>query len=135
MIVTIDTNVLISGTVFRGLPGRIIEAAIDHRFTLVLSPSILREFRNVLSRQKFGFHPDVVEALAQDLEAHSVMVYPKQRHQVVIDDPDDDAIIDWAVEANADHIVSGDAHLTTLGTIKGISILTPAQFVEIAGLV
>jgi len=52
-----------------------------------------------------------------------------------MDDPDDNAIIDCAVEANADYIVSGDAHLTTLGTIEGISILTPAQFIEIAGLV
>jgi len=135
VIATIDTNVLISGTVFRGIPGRIIDASIDHRFTLALSPSILREYRNVLSRRKFGFHPDVVEALAQDLDAHSVIVYPKKHHQVVMDDPDDNAIIDCAVEANADYIVSGDAHLTTLGTIEGISILTPAQFIEIAGLV
>lgn len=134
MIVTFDTNVLVSGAVFRGVPGRILAASVDHRFTLVLSPPILQEFRDVLSRNKFGFNPDVVEAVTRDLESHSVIAYPKKLHHVVMDDLDDTAVIDCAVEANAEYIVSGDEHLTALGTIERISVVTPIQFVQIAKL-
>lgn len=130
MIVTIDTNVLISGTVFRGLPGRIIDGAVDHKFTLALSPAILREFKDVLSRSKFGFNVDAIEVLTRDMEAHAVIVYPTKRHRIVADDPDDNAIIDCAVEAKADYIVSGDGHLTKRQEVEGIPVVTPAKFLE-----
>lgn len=131
MIVTIDTNVLVSGTVFRGLPGKIIDAAIDRRFTLALSPAILSEYEDVLVRSKFGFNAEAVEVVVRDMEAHAVIVYPTKRHSIVADDPDDNVIIDCAVEANADYIVSGDAHLTELAQVEGIPVVTPAQFVDL----
>ena len=130
MIVTLDTNVLISATVFGGIPGRIIDAVIDRRFVLALSPAILHEYREVLSRSKFGIGADAVEMLTRDLEAHATIVHPTKRHAIVADDPDDNAIIDCAVEAKAEVIVSGDNHLTSLGEVERIQIVTPGQFVE-----
>lgn len=130
MIATIDTNVLVSGTLFGGVPGRIIDAAVDRRFTLVLSPSILDEYENVLSRSKFGLAAEAVEILVRDMESHALVVYPTKAHQIVDEDPDDDAIVDRAIEAKVDVIVSGDGHLTGLKQIDGIRIVTPAKFIE-----
>jgi hypothetical protein len=130
VIVTIDTNVLVSGTVFRGIPGKIIDAAIDRTFTLALSPAILREYEDVLLRSKFGLHAEAVQLVVRDIEAHAVIVHPTKRHSIIANDPDDNAVIDCAVEATADYIVSGDAHLTELAQVKGIPVVTPAQFVE-----
>jgi putative PIN family toxin of toxin-antitoxin system len=130
VIATLDTNVLVSGTVFGGVPGNIINAAVDRRFTLALSPAILREYEGVLSRRKFGLLPGAVEILVRDMESHALIVYPMKKHQIVADDPDDDAVIDCAVEAGADFIVSGDSHLTELTQVEGIPVVTPARFLE-----
>lgn len=130
MIATVDTNVLVSGTLFGGVPGTIISAAVDRRFTLALSPAILNEYEEVLSRSKFGLAIDAVEVLVRDMESRAFVVHPTKMHKVVADDPDDDAVIDCAVEANADIIVSGDGHLTELKQIEGIPVVTPAKFIE-----
>ncbi len=131
MIATVDTNVLVSATLFGGVPGRLLEAAIDRRFGLALSPAILREYHSVLLRPKFGLDADAVAVLVRDLESHGLMVYPTKHYEIVVDDPDDNAVIDCAIEAHADMIVSGDRHLTVLTEVVGIPVLTPARFVEL----
>ena len=134
MIVTVDTNVLVSGVFFGGIPGTIVAAAEAGTFSLVLSPAILDELRRVFSRPKFGLDPKAVQLLMADIESTALVVNPQKRHQVVSEDRDDDAVVDCAVEAKAMYIVSGDAHLTSLGTVEGITVLTPRQFVDLLGL-
>ncbi len=45
-------------------------------------------------------------------------------------DPDDDRLIEAALAARADAIVTGDQDLLTLGDIAQIQILTPRKFLE-----
>jgi predicted nucleic acid-binding protein len=45
-------------------------------------------------------------------------------------DPDDDRLIEAALEADTDVIVNGDQDLLTLGRIGHIQILTPREFLE-----
>ena len=130
MIVTIDTNVLVSGVFFGGVPGRIVTAAREGVFTLAMSPLLLDELRQVFSRAKFGITPDAVRLLMDDLESFATIVYPGKRHQVVERDPDDDAVIDCAVESGSSYIVSGDPHLTEMDVVQGITVVTPRQFVN-----
>jgi len=47
MKVVVDTNVLISGVFFGGMPARVLEAWRDGKFDLVASPDILEEYRRV----------------------------------------------------------------------------------------
>ena len=130
MIVTIDTNVLVSGVFFGGVPGRIVTAAREGVFTLAMSPLLLDELRQVFSRAKFGITPDAVRLLMDDLESFATIVYPGKRHQVVERDPDDDAVVDCAVESGSSYIVSGDPHLTEMDVVQGITVVTPRQFVN-----
>ena len=131
MIATVDTNVLISGILFGGPPGKILAEATEGLFTLALSPPIIEELKQVLLRPKFGLIPVTVRILVDDIESAALVVQPGKSHRVVEEDPDDDAIVDCAAEAHASYIVSGDAHLTSLGSIAGIDIVTPAQFLQI----
>ena len=48
--------------------------------------------------------------------------------EVVKADPDDDKILECAVEGSADLIVSGDRHLTRLKSFRGIGIVRPIDF-------
>ena len=67
------------------------------------------------------------EALGE-VRAPSEFVRPRQSLAVVLDDPDDDRILECALEASADIIVGGDRHLLGLGTFRSISIVTLASF-------
>lgn len=52
---------------------------------------------------------------------------------MIIDDPDDDAVLACAVAAKVDLVVSGP-HLAKLGQYEGIPIVAPAEAVERLGL-
>ena len=47
MRIIVDTNVVMSGVFFGGVPGRILDAWAGGRLELVLSPDILQEYRRV----------------------------------------------------------------------------------------
>jgi uncharacterized protein len=50
---------------------------------------------------------------------------------IVKADPDDNAVLECAVWAEVDVVVTGDkAHLLPLKAFRGIDIITPRQFVE-----
>ena len=134
MIATVDTNVLISGILFSGTPGKIVAAASEGLFTLALSPPIIEELKHVLLRPKFGLNPDAIRILMGDIESAAMIVQPRKAHRVVAEDPDYDALVDCAVEARASYIVSGDAHLTALGSVAGIDVITPTEFLQITTL-
>jgi predicted nucleic acid-binding protein len=51
--------------------------------------------------------------------------------RAVEDDPDDDRILECAVEAQAQIVVSGDHHLLALQEYKSILIVTPRRFLEL----
>ena len=45
-------------------------------------------------------------------------------------DPEDDHILELAVNGNATYIVTGDADLLVLNPFRGVKILTPAEFLQ-----
>jgi predicted nucleic acid-binding protein len=59
-----------------------------------------------------------------------MMVFPKTTVEIIRSDPDDNAVLECALEACADHIVTGDPHLLDLAEFKGIMIVTPAVFLQ-----
>lgn len=128
MRVTVDTNVLLSGILFGGPPGEILQAASQRVFTLVLSRPIIEELSEVMKRPKFGLLPEAVDMLVSDVESMCELVRPKTRYEVVAADPDDNVIVECAAEAAASFIVSGDDHLLGLGSVAGIPVLSPARF-------
>lgn len=130
MIATIDTNVLVSGMFFGGLPGKILTAAREGVFTLAMTPLLLNELREVLARKKFGLTADMVQLLMEGIEDSATIVYPVKHYQVIARDPDDDAVVDCAVASGSLYIVSGDSHLNEMDEVQGITVVTPRQFLD-----
>jgi putative PIN family toxin of toxin-antitoxin system len=125
-----DTNVLISGILFGGQARQILLLASRGKITNFISDDILNEAKNVLLRPKFKLSLQQVVAIIALFRDTFELVYPLQLHKVVKSDPDDDRILDAAVEAQVEIIVSGDKHLRSLELWRGIRILTPAEFVK-----
>ncbi|RDV80178.1 PIN domain-containing protein, partial [Ammonifex thiophilus] len=59
-----------------------------------------------------------------------VMVYPKERISVVQKDPEDDKVLECAVEGKAGWVVTGDSHLLELRSVRGIAIVTAEEFLR-----
>ena len=59
------------------------------------------------------------------------VIAPAQIRRVVAKDVDDDAVLACALAAQADCIVSGDAHLLNLKHYQGMPIIDPAEALRV----
>ncbi len=128
--VVADTNILVSALMFGGLPGAILDLALLHGFDLVTSPVLLDELNETLLGEKFAMSPEDVAAIRVKLEAVAALVEPRLTLDVIAADPDDNRILECAVEGRADCIVSGDRHLLGLREYEGIPIYSARQFLD-----
>lgn len=134
MRLVLDTNTALSGLLWGGTPGRLIDAAEGQRIELASSAALLAELQGVLSRQKFAKQlakrgltvSDVFDGYA----ALARIVMPAVIVPTITRDPADDQVLAAALAAQADFIVSGDAHLLDLKTFHDIEIVTAAIAVE-----
>jgi putative PIN family toxin of toxin-antitoxin system len=128
----LDTNVYISGLLWTGIPHGLIRLAEATDVTLVTTPAIMEELREVLGRPKFRLRirtlQTSVSELMESLLSIVEVVQDLPIEPVIKRDPDDDKILACAIAAQADWIVSGDDHLLSLKRYKGIPIATPRQF-------
>jgi putative PIN family toxin of toxin-antitoxin system len=125
-----DTNVLISGVLFGGHARKILQLASRGVLINFLSPDILREVEDVLRRSRFGLRPDhVLEIVALFKDTFEIVI-PSLRVQAVQSDPEDNHVIEAALEAGAEFIISGDNHLLKVKEWEGIRVVSPAQFIE-----
>ncbi len=123
----IDT--VMSGVGWGGPPGAVLDAALDGRFELITSPDLLDELRRVLSYPKLQAVVGDAGELIKFLALAAIVVTPTEP-VTISRDPDDDRLIEAALEADADVIVSGDQDLLTLGRIGQTQVLTPREFLD-----
>lgn len=130
MRVVFDTNVLISALLWpRRAPASAVGLARHGRVRSLVSKPLLEEFRRVL-REKLGFEPGIVESAIEILVEHSEVIHPRHALSVVKADPDDDRVLECALEGKADMIVTGDGHLLALKSFQGIPLITVREFLE-----
>ena len=136
----VDPNVLVSAWVSpHGFPRRILDAADEGRFEMVVSQKLLGELSDVLSRQRMRRYgpPDLAEAHVRRAERAGTWVeVDEEPERLVPEDPKDDYLVALALASDADYIVSGDPHLvspsagTSLDQVTA-RVLTPRQFSEL----
>ena len=138
MRVIVDTNVLLAGLFWQGVPHALMERVRNGTLTLVSSPALLAELADVMARGKFEAilarsstsRERTLVAVRQLVEVFD----PPPLPQPVCRDPDDDAVLALAVCAQVDLIVSGDEDLLSLGSYRDIPIVSPAQALRLIGV-
>jgi putative PIN family toxin of toxin-antitoxin system len=128
--IVVDSNVIISGFLFGGIPARVLDAVAEGKALCFTSLPILDEVRGVLQRPKFGLSPEQALLFAEEFHLLCEVVAPDIVVHRIPDDPADDRVLECASAAKADLIVSGDSHLLDLREWKGIPIVSPADFVK-----
>ena len=131
----LDTNVLLSAALTPpSPPGRIVLqlAAVDSPHQLAFSEQTWDELVNVLQRRKFDVYISADERLAYLLQLESVALWCAPQIGVTdCRDHDDNRILEVALAASAQAVVSGDKDLLVLHPWRGIPILRAAPFLAL----
>ena len=127
MRVVFDTNIYISALAIPG--GNAEEAyleAVHGAFDLYTSVAILTETARVL-QTKFDWAQDKVREAVQTISQVSIVFRPRPTLHILDDEPDN-RILECAIAAQAEFVVSGDRHLLALKHHADITMISLADF-------
>ncbi|HGJ66184.1 TPA: putative toxin-antitoxin system toxin component, PIN family [bacterium] len=129
--VVFDTNILLSGIGWGGKPYQCLELAREGFIGGVICQEILDEFIEKLEI-KLKFSANQITDTIADLMSFLRLVKISNSLKFLADDPADDKVLECALIANADYIITGDRrHLLPLGNYKGIKIYTASDFIKL----
>lgn len=132
MKLVIDTNTLISGSLWQGPSARLLDAALSGRARLFISTSLLLELEEVLKRPKFAARLAIQTETADRI----VERFRNACHEITpaaisppaeLRDLDDLHVLSAALAAKADAIVTSDKDLLMLGSFESIPIINPEE--------
>lgn len=130
-IAVFDTNILLSGQVWRGKPYQCLEHARKGLVEGVTCREILLEVEEKF-RVKFGLPDDRIAENLADLLGYLRVDSISGNLRVVAADPDDDKVIECAVAAGANYVVTGDQrHLLSMRRFHDIQIVSAAEFLAL----
>lgn len=127
-----DTNVLISGIFWRGVPRQIIHLAREGQVQAVTCQALLDELAAVLIRPDKPFRLSQEEAtgVVNDVLTYARLVTP-ERVVNVCRDLNDNVVLACALAGQVEYIVTGDLDLLALKEFEGIRIVTARDFLSI----
>jgi uncharacterized protein len=126
-----DTNIIISAALSpSGIPSSLLVFAFDRTVELYVSPVILEEYAEVLSRPKFALSPQVITGLMQKITDTALLVHPTHRVSASPDESDN-RFLECAQKAGAEYLVSGNKRHFPFPEFIGIKIVSPAEFARI----
>ncbi len=132
----IDTNLIVSASFHpTSIPAQVIDAWLDKKYHLIISPALVDEYQRVLFRERIRerskWSLEEVHEFLTLVEFVSEIHVPGKLVIKASRDADDDKFLIAAVEGNADYIVTGDDDLLTLHPFRDIQIIRPAEFLSV----
>lgn len=125
-----DTNVLVSAFTARGLCADLLEIILsDHQ--LMTGEFVLLELQRVLTT-KLNVPKRKVSDVLQFLRNHHIEPIPDKPSKVKARDEDDRWVLESAIRAKADILVTGDKDLLNISKqVPQLKIVTPRTFWEL----
>lgn len=127
-----DTNSLLSAALITSsVNANALDIAIN-RGRIVLSDSVLLEFKEVIFRKKFDkYFLNIKERLEaiEKIEHNSIFFSPVKTISICRD-PKDNKFLELAIAADASCIITGDKDLLVLNPFRNIPILNAAAFLN-----
>ncbi len=128
MKVLIDTNVLVSAILKDKKPETVILYIVGKQdIEWIVSPHILKEYKEVLSRKKFRLPQDIknswftlLDKLTSVIDADIMANFPR--------DQKDAKFLACAITANADYLITGDKDFNQAQRFINTTIISVSQF-------
>jgi putative PIN family toxin of toxin-antitoxin system len=132
MRVVIDSNVVVSAMLSPHTPpAQVVRLALQGDVGLLHDARILAEYREVLSRPKFGFDAEDVHAMLEGIEWIGETVFASPL-SVELPDPGDLPFLEVAAAAGADALVTGNTrHYRPAKGRHDVSVLTPRELLDL----
>jgi len=127
--ITLDSNIFVSALKFGGKPMTLVEKGSSGEVAIAVSEEIIEETLGVL-RDKFSWTAGQLADAEATIRSATHVVKPMITLAVVKADADDDRILECAVEASSEFIVSHDNHLLKLKSYEGIEIIKAGAFLH-----
>jgi len=132
--VTLDTNILISGTFWTGSSFKILDMIDKKMVESVSSKDILSEYDKIIKSEEIAEKIEnrnlMMSKISQNVISNSRLVEPKEKLDIVKDDPNDNIILECANEGKVDFLITNDKHLLKIKEFEGIKIVTPEEFLN-----
>lgn len=131
--IIIDTNVLVSALIQKSYPYFVVsDIFLDRNIEWCISDEVLKEYHNVLKRDKFSKYSGFTaraESILASIEEIATLFTPKIR-LTIINDPDDNRFIELADESKADFLITGNTADFTFRNYKQTQIVSPKEYWE-----
>lgn len=126
----LDTNVLVSallGASRMSIPTRVLKAVTDGYLIPLYNDEIINEYREVLSRKKFPFDPELIETVLKMITADGLCLNRTKVTGEIFPDPKDLVFYEVALSKEDSFLVTGNLkHFP-----KKPFIVSPAEMMEI----
>ncbi|EIE01055.1 MULTISPECIES: putative toxin-antitoxin system toxin component, PIN family [Leptospira] len=130
--VLIDTNVYISAILFGGKPKVILEELISGKIIGYISDSILKEIEETLKKPKFKLSEEFISIVLSEIESLTEkIVNISLKDYAGLRDRDDYHILESAISAKVDYLITGDQDLLVLKNLKSLKIISPEQYLSL----
>lgn len=126
-----DTSILVSAWFREGNESKLIESVEEGLIHGCSSKQLIEELCRTLRYPKFDLSQDEVESIPSYYLLLFKIVSPKQVIDIMLEDPSDNMVLECALEAEADYIISGDHHLLNVGQFREAKIVTAAELLKI----
>ena len=128
MKVITDTNVLVSAILKDKIPEEIILFIAERPdIEWIISPQILKEYREVLNRKKFGLPEDIKSAWFSVIDSLTSIVdadIPVEFHR----DQKDAIFLSCAIASGTDYFITGDKDFSEAQRLVNTTIISVSQF-------
>jgi uncharacterized protein len=126
----LDTNVVLSGHLNVEGPSKIIlDLLFARRFRCFVSNPLLEEYEEVMKRPQFGHDPREIARSMRLIRGVAILVNPRKTIKIA-GDPDDDKILECALEGRADYVVTGNIrHFPD--RFQDIRVIPPRRFLTL----
>ncbi len=129
--VVFDTNVIVSAALYeKSLPALLLSLGLEDKVRFFVSPALLHEYEAVLKRPRFKLsHREITELMGK-INRKALIVTPTKRLKILKADEPDNRILECAIEADADFIITGNKKHFPFEEFKGSKIVTSREFIN-----
>lgn len=130
MKVFFDTNVYIAEALLGATAEELVEVTEIARWRIFVSEYVLDEVVRVLTI-KLKFSRRLAWLTKQRIRRRTTVIEPGALHHSVPHDSADSPILNAAVTAGVDYLVTNDAHLLSLNPDEGLRIVSMREYAQV----